>query len=122
MAVETAPGVDDRPVEPRLVEGVGHLIVMTPLAEFESGIPEPERRGGGRRLVTLVAFPLADWLVDVVEEDAVGAGTVWVVARGATSPLDRVVVVHASKSGVVGLVAVQAECRLAVFEQARVGR
>ena len=43
MAVDAALVVDDRPMDPRFVEGIGHLFIVAPLAKLEAGVLERER-------------------------------------------------------------------------------
>jgi hypothetical protein len=116
MAVDTAVLVEKSPVHARLDEHVGDLFIVASLADLVSRILERKWILGARLPVALVALPLCDRIVNIVEEQRLGARAMRVMAQAASAVLHRVVVVLLPE-GFVDLVTLDAKTGLCVEQK-----
>lgn len=117
VAVYAAFVVEHGPMHRRFIESINHHVVMATLAELEADLLESERRRRRRLGVTLATCPLADRLVNIVEQQARSVRTVRIVARGAAGFLHGVVFVYLPERCIVCLVAIETQRGLRVHEK-----
>ena len=120
VAVQATDLVDHRPMNPILVEGIVHHVVMAALAEFEAVLERCKRRCRGRLLMTLLAHPLTERFMNIVIQHGLGIGTVRVMTGGTIGLFHRIIDMLDFEGLFAGIVALQAEFRGFGLQQAGV--